>query len=108
MTYQFRPLFGRREGKVEAATSDFFQALAFGTPENAGVSLHFRPFWAPREGSGDTAPSDFVARGGFGPPRNHLEERLLDQAHVQASYTPFFWGHSRSIPRGMIFMSNPL
>ena len=23
---------------------------------------------------------------------NHLKERLLDQAQVQASYTPLFWG----------------
>ena len=23
---------------------------------------------------------------------NHLEERLLDQAQVRASYTPLFWG----------------
>ena len=29
---------------------------------------------------------------------NHLEERLLDQAQATASYTPPFWGHSRSIP----------
>ena len=29
---------------------------------------------------------------------NHLEERLLDQAQTRASYTPLFWGHSRSIP----------
>ena len=36
-------------------------------------------------------------------PENHLEERLLDQAQARASYTPLFWGHSRSIPQGMIF-----
>ena len=35
-------------------------------------------------------------------PRNHLEERLLDQAQARASYAPLFWGHSRSIPQGMI------
>ena len=27
--------------------------------------------------------------------KNHLEERLLDQALARASYTPFFCGHSR-------------
>ena len=40
--------------------------------------------------------------------RNHLEERLLDQAQARASYTPLFWGHSRSIPQGMIFDVQPL
>ena len=39
---------------------------------------------------------------------NHLEERLLDQAQAQASYTPPFGGHSRSIPQGMIFDVQPL
>ena len=40
--------------------------------------------------------------------KNHLEERLLDQAQARASYTPLFWGHSRSIPQGMIFDVQPL
>ena len=40
--------------------------------------------------------------------RNHLEERLLDQAQARASYTPLFWGHSRSIPQGMILDVQPL
>ena len=40
--------------------------------------------------------------------QNHLEERLLDQAQARASYTPFFWGHSRSIPQGMILDAQPL
>ena len=40
--------------------------------------------------------------------RNHLEERLLDLAQARASYTPLFWGHSRSIPEGMIFDVQPL
>ena len=39
---------------------------------------------------------------------NHLEERLLDQARAWASYTPLFWGHSRSIPQGMILDVQPL
>ena len=39
---------------------------------------------------------------------NHLEERLLDQAQARASYTPVFWGHSRSIPQGMILDVQPL
>ena len=34
--------------------------------------------------------------------KNHLEERLLDQAQARASYTPFFWGRSRSIPQCMV------
>ena len=42
------------------------------------------------------------------PPKNHLEERLLDQAQARASYTPLFWGHSRSIPQGMILDDQPL
>ena len=42
------------------------------------------------------------------PKENHLEERLLDQAQTRASYTPLFWGHSRSIPQGMIFDVQPL
>ena len=33
---------------------------------------------------------------------NHLEERFSDHAQAWASYTPFFCGHSRSIPQGMI------
>ena len=33
---------------------------------------------------------------------NHLEERLLDQAQVRASFTPLFWGRSRSIPQCMV------
>ena len=40
--------------------------------------------------------------------KNHLEERLLDQAQARASYTPLFCGHSRSIPQGMIFDIQPL
>ena len=40
--------------------------------------------------------------------QNHLEERLLDQAQAQASYTPLFGGHSRSIHQGMIFDVQPL
>ena len=43
-----------------------------------------------------------------GKKRNHLEERLLDQAQARASYTPLFWGHSRSIPQGMILDVQPL
>ena len=39
---------------------------------------------------------------------NHLEERLLDQAQARAAYTPLFWGHSRSIPQGMILDVQPL
>ena len=39
---------------------------------------------------------------------NHLEERLLDQAQARASYTPLFWGHSLSIPQGMILDVQPL
>ena len=34
--------------------------------------------------------------------KNHLEERLLDQAQARASYTPLFWGRSRSIPQCMV------
>ena len=44
----------------------------------------------------------------WGKKRNHLEERLLDQAQARASYTPLFWGHSRSIPQGMILGVQPL
>ena len=40
--------------------------------------------------------------------KTHLEERLLDQAQARASYTPLFWGHSRSIPQGMILDVQPL
>ena len=39
---------------------------------------------------------------------NHLEERLFDQAQAQASYTPLFWGCSRSIPQGMVSDVHPL
>ena len=39
---------------------------------------------------------------------NHLEERLLDQAQAQASYTPLLGGHSCSIPQGMIFDVQPV
>ena len=37
-----------------------------------------------------------------GKKRNHLEERLLDQAQARASYTPLFGGRSRSAPQGMV------
>ena len=33
-------------------------------------------------------------------PSYHLEERLLDQAQAWAPHL-FFWGHWRTIPRGM-------
>ena len=59
---------------------------------------------APRLGVGLVAQGWWA--GGWvlvGLPQNHLEERLLDQAQARASYTPLFWGHSRSIPQGMIF-----
>ena len=46
--------------------------------------------------------------GGCWTVNNHLEERLLDQAQARASYTPLFWGHSRSIPQGMILDVQPL
>ena len=39
---------------------------------------------------------------------NHLEEGLLDQAQVHAPYTPPFWGHSRTIPQGMVPDVQPL
>ena len=39
---------------------------------------------------------------GLWPIQNHLEERLLDQAQARASYTPLFWGRSRSIPQCMV------
>ena len=39
---------------------------------------------------------------------NHLEERLLHQAQVRASYTPLFWCHLCSIPQGMILDVQPL
>ena len=35
-------------------------------------------------------------------------KRGLDQAQARASYTPLFWGHSRSIPQGMILDVQPL
>ena len=34
--------------------------------------------------------------------KEHLKERLLDQAQARASYTPLFWGRSRSIPQCMV------
>ena len=40
------------------------------------------------------------------PPRQSKsprEERLLDQAQARASYTPIFWGRSRSILHCMVF-----
>ena len=46
--------------------------------------------------------------GGYFGRGNHLEERLLDQAQVRASYNPFLGGHSHSIPQGMIFDVPPL
>ena len=45
---------------------------------------------------------------GLRPIKNHLEERLLDQAQARAAYTPLFWGHSRSIPQGIILDVQPL
>ena len=37
-------------------------------------------------------------------PENHLE----DQAQVRTPYTPLFWGHSRTIPQGMVPDVQPL
>ena len=43
------------------------------------------------------------------PKRNHLEERLLDQAQARASYTPPFLGGFRvSYPKLWFRMSDPL
>ena len=36
------------------------------------------------------------------PFKNHLHERLLDQAQEQTLYAPLLGGRSRSIPQGMI------
>ena len=54
----------------------------------------------PKELCGETAKTKLQP--------NHLEERLSDQAPARASYTPLFWGHSRSIPQGMTFDVQPL
>ena len=40
--------------------------------------------------------------------KNHLEQRLLDQAQARVLYTPLFGGHLRSIPQGMILDVQPL
>ena len=37
-----------------------------------------------------------------GKQRNHLEERLFDQAQARASYTPPFGGCSRNIPQVVV------
>ena len=70
------------------------------------------PQLAAAEGRGSSRQSlGILAPGGGGGLNcapNHLEERLLDQAQVRASYTPLFGGHSRSIPQGMIFDLQPL
>ena len=40
---------------------------------------------------------------------NHLEERLLDQAQAQASYTPpFFWVVCVAYPNVWFLTSNPV
>ena len=73
--------------------------------KSIGMAVHrkrgggVRPPWTP-------PPQTKVTIGGK--ERNHLEERLLDQAQARASYTPLFWGHSRSIPQGMILDVQPL
>ena len=55
--------------------------------------IELSPLWGPREGRGDVAIHSPRTL------RNHLEERLLDQAQARASCTPLFWGLSRSIPQ---------
>ena len=58
---------GPREGRGEAANSDFGPRLALRTPKNAGVMYQFHPLLGPREGKGEAANSDFVPL--FGDPR---------------------------------------
>ena len=57
---------------------------------------------------GDVPYTDAVQLTSCASCANHLEQRLLDQAQARASYTPLFWGHSRSIPQGMILDVQPL
>ena len=57
------------------------------------------------QGGGDPSPktpSPPPQSDHSGKKRNHLEERLLDQVQARASYTPLFWGRSRSIPQCMV------
>ena len=69
--------------------------------------LFLEPLCAPHNSS-DYSPLCCGTEKAWIRPGNHLEERLLDQAQARASYTPLFWGHSRSIPQGMILDVQPL
>ena len=73
-----------------------------------GGCLPVRPDTNPPP-SGTPPPGPYYLECGWNcQPGNHLEERLSDQAQARASYTPLFWGHSCSIPQGMILDVQPL
>ena len=69
-----------------------------GTPVHVGLSQRQIPLRRGRGGSGGSQ-----LRVG-----NALAQGVSDQAQAQASYTPLFGGHSRSIPQGMILDVQPL
>ena len=58
--------------------------------------------WSWREHPPPTENATITRRRNRHSDPNHLEERLLDQAQARASYTPLFWGRSRSISQCMV------
>ena len=101
ITPAFSGIPKQRGAKSELAAS----ALPYGGPKvggNATSPLHSRG--SPTKGTKSKHQKKTTEK----PKKIHLEERLLDQAQARASYTPLFWGHSRSIPQGMILDVQPL
>ena len=78
--------------------------------ECKGASIHLLPAPLPATPTQwvDIQPTYSCVEKHIHTPGSHLEERLLDQAQARASYTPLFWGHSRSIPQGMVLDVQPL
>ena len=64
----------------------------------------------PRGGVYPPPPLQSLGQSLLRPSVNHKSPRrgLLDQAQVRTPYTPLFWGHSRTIPQGMVPDVQPL
>ena len=79
--------------------------LRFWRGDLAAVKVCGEPPTAGR-GGGGLVPSQFGSgKCGCG---KSPRRGLLDQAQVRTPYTPPFWGHSRTIPQGMVPDVQPL
>ena len=63
---------------------------------------------SPGGGGGLTPPTPSDLDFNVGEKMKSPRRGLLDQAQVRTPYTPLFWGHSRTIPQGMVPDVQPL